>query len=383
MRKLAWRNLFRNRRRTFFTLTSVALAVLLLCVLQAVLDTFSAGEQNSSDDRVVVRSAISLAFNLPESYWRRLETLAHVRAVTPLSWFGGIYRDNRPANFFAQFASDPGTLLQVFDGLRLPPEQLAAWRADRAGFIAGKALADKYGWKRGDAVTIKGDIYPVDLQLVLRGIYSYPKDPSQEKQIFFQRDYLEQALDNPGMVGTYFLRVDSPDAVPGVISRAEAMFANSSARVKAETEKSFQASFVEMLGNVRLLFGAIGLGVVISVFFITANTMAMAIRERSTEVAVLKTLGFGARRLLALVAGESLALSLMGGLLGVGLSAALIRVVAAAMENVFPLFGSLRLHAGTAGLGLGVALAIGLVSGLLPGVSVVRRSITAGLRRVA
>lgn len=383
MIRLAWRNLLRNRRRTLLTVASLALAVLLLCLLQAVLRTFAAGEASSSEDRVVVWSAISLGFVLPESYWDRLERLPHVEAVTPLSWFGGVYRDNRPENFFPQFASDPATLSSVYTDLRMPETELQAWKADRSGFIAGRSLAEKYGWRLGDRITLKGDIYPVDLDLTLRGVFEYPSDPSQEKAIFFQRDYLEQAMGSPGIVGSYFLRVDGPENVPAVIDAAEAAFANSAARVQAQTEKAFQASFVEMLGNIRLLFGAIGLGVIISVFFITANTMAMAVRERSTEVAVLKMLGFRGGPLLALVSGESLALGLAGGLVGVGLSAVLLRGIASGLETVFPLFSELRLTPGIALLGLGSALAIGLASGLLPGAAVVRRPIAEGLRRVA
>ena len=383
MTRLVWRNLFRNPRRTMFTLSSLALAVLLVCVLEAVLRTFTAGQESSSEDRVVVWSAISLGFVLPESYWQRLRTLPHVEAVTPLSWFGGTYRDNRPENFFPQFASDPASLPDVYTDLRMPAQELQAWRADRSGFIAGRSLAERYGWKLGDRITLRGDIFPVDLDLTLRGIFTYPSDPSQEKAIFFQRDYLEQALGSPGVVGSYFLKVDAPGSVPDVIARAEGMFANSAARVQAQTEKAFQASFVEMLGNIRLLFGAIGLGVIISVLFITANTMAMAVRERSAEVAVLKTLGFRQGRLVALVTAESVALCLLGGLLGVALSAGLLRWVAAALEKVFPLFSELRLTGDSALLGLGLALAVGLISGLLPGTAVVRRPITEGLRRVA
>ena len=382
MRKLVWRNLLRNKRRTIFTVASVTIAVLLLCVLMAVLATFEPAATEASENRLVVRHAVSLQFDLPEAYWRRLGALDHVEAVTPLTWFGGIYKDQRPENFFAQFGADPATLLDVFTDIQIGEDELAAWRAERRAFIAGRSLAEKYRWEIGDEVFLRGEIYPVDLNLTLRGIYTHPDDESQERQIFFHRSYLEEALGNPGLVGTYWLRVDAIDNLPAVVETAEAMFENSQARVKAETEQAFALSFTEMLGNVELLFGAIGLAVVVSVFFITANTMAMAMRERSTEIAVLKTLGFRKGRVLGLVTAESAAIGLLGGVAGVALAAVVLRSVASALASVFPLFRVLALSPKVAALGVGIALVIGLLSGALPGWAMARRPVVDGLRRI-
>lgn len=382
MRKLVWRNLLRNKRRTIFTVASVTIAVLLLCVLMAVLATFEPAATAASENRVVVRHAVSLQFDLPEAYWRRLKTLDHVEAVTPLTWFGGIYKNQRPENFFPQFGADPATLLDVFTDIQIREDELAAWSAERRAFLAGRSLAEKYGWEIGDEIFLRGEIYPVDLNLTLRGIYTHADDESQERQLFFHRAYVEEALGNPGSVGTYWLRVDAIGNIPAVIETAEAMFENSQARVKAETEQAFALSFTEMIGNVKLLFGAIGLAVVVSVFFITANTMAMAMRERSTEIAVLKTLGFRRGRVLGLVTAESAAIGLLGGVTGVALAAVVLRSVANALAGVFPLFRVLAISPNVAALGVGVALVLGLLSGALPGWAMARRPVVDGLRRL-
>ncbi|HYH45350.1 MAG TPA: FtsX-like permease family protein [Thermoanaerobaculia bacterium] len=382
MRKLALRNLLRNKLRTLLTVISLVLALVLLCFLTAFLDLLE-NTSAAADNRIVVRSAISLATPLPEAYWRRLETLPHVTGITPLNWYQGTFKDDRPENFFPRFSADPATVFEVFSELEIPAEQLAAWQQDRAGFVAGKALADKYGWKLGDQIFIKGDIYPVDVNLTLRGVFTVPAVPSSERQVFFHRRYLEEAMSNPGIVGTYFLAIDSPDNVAAVTKAAEAMFVNSDAQVRAETEKAFQLSFLEMMGNVRLLFTAIGLAVIVSILFIVANTMAMAARERTTEVAVLKTLGFSQGQVLSLVLLEALVVGLAGALIACGASALLIGVFSAGLEKVMPLFGTLAMTPRAWAIGLGLGLLVGLFSGLAPAVSAARLNIVDALRRVA
>ena len=383
MRKLVWRNLLRNKRRAGLTVASLTLGVMLLCVLGALLQTFDPAETEASENRVVVRHAVSLQFDLPEAYWRRLEGLDHVEVVSPLSWFGGIYKDTRRENFFSQFGTDPETLLAVFDDLEIEPEAAAAWLAERRSFVAGRALAEKHGWEIGDEIFLQGEIYPIDLNLVLRGIFTDSQDKAQENQIFFHRDYMEEALGNPGQVGTFWLLVDDLENVPVVIEAAEAMFENSEARVKAETEQAFVLAFVQMMGNVELLFGAIGFAVIVSVFFITANTMAMAVRERNTEISVLKTLGFGRGQVLGVLTAEAMVIGIVGGLLGVTLAATLLHLAAGALSSELLLFQTLTLRSDVALLGLAAALGIGTLSGLVPGYAMARRSVVEGLRKVA
>jgi len=381
MLKLALRNLLRNKLRTILTLLSLVSALVLLCFLTAFLDVLATTE-GSADNRVVVRSAVSLAMPLPEAYWQRLKTLEHVQGITTFNWYQGIFKNDRPENFFPRFSTDPDSLFEVYPEYKISEAEKAAWKAERTAFIAGKTLADKYHWKIGDQIFIKGDIYPVDVNLTLRGIFTAADAPSAEKQIFFHRKYLEEALGNPGLVGTYFLKIDSPQNVTKVIKAAEAMFTNAEFQVRAETEKAFQLSFLEMIGNIRLLFGAIGLAVVISIFFISANTMAMAARERTTEVGVLKTLGFRNGQVLSLVIIESVAVGLLGALVGLAISALSIRGISSALEKVFPIFGTFKMTPHTWAVGLGVGLLIGVLSGLIPAINASRVNIATALRRV-
>jgi putative ABC transport system permease protein len=376
------RNLLRNKKRTVLTMGSVAIGVLLLVLLLAMLASMERAE-GSADNRVVVRSKISLAFELPESYWERVKTLPHTLAVTPLSWYQGVYIDNRPENFFPRFACDPATLFDVFREIELPDAGKATWLAERDSFVAGKKLVDKFGWKIGDRIAVKGDIYPVDVDLVLRGVFTVPATPSMERQIFFHRKYLEEGLGNPGNVGTYWLLVESSDDVPAVVTAAESMFENSEMPVRAETEKAFQLSFLEMLGNVRVLFGAIGLAVVISILFITANTMAMTARERTNEVAVLKTLGYRRRHVVGLVLGESVAVGLAGACAGTVLAAGGLALLASMLAESFPFFGTLYVGRDVAGVSVLIGLVVGILAGSLPAVQAARLRIADGLRRVA
>ncbi|MEM1180445.1 MAG: FtsX-like permease family protein [Acidobacteriota bacterium] len=381
MGKLILRNLLRNKMRTLLTLSSVSLALFLFTLGSAFLAAIESTEGTAAN-RVVVRHRVSLTFSLPEAYAQRLATLDHVTAVTPLQWFGGTYIDQKPENFFPRFGSDPDTLFDVFSDYQITPEVLDAWRADRSGFIAGRILAEKYGWEVGDRITVKGDIFPLDLDLVFSGIFEQPDAESQEKQLFFHRRYMEEAMGNPGIIGTYWLNLDAAENVPAVTRAAEEMFANSAAPVRAETEEAFALSFLEMLGNVRLLLGAIGLAIIISILFITANTMAMAARDRTREVAVLRTLGFQRGQVTSLVLFESLLVGVLGAVLGAGLGALLVSGFAKAMESVFPVFGTMQASPQILSIALAVGLAIGLLSGVVPAFAASGRSIVDGLRRV-
>jgi len=378
--KLVWRNLLRNKRRTLLTIGSVGVALLLLSLLLSVLAAMGRAE-GSADNRLVVRHAISLTFDLPEAYWQQLKMLQHVQASTTLDWFGGTYKDDRPQNFFAQFACDPETFRSVWPEYQFDAQQYETFASERTAFVAGAALAAKHGWKIGDRIVLKGTIYPTDLELVLRGTYTEPNAPAAEKQILFHRKYLQESLGNPGTVGTFWLRLDSPESVPSVVQAAEAMFENSSARVRAETEKAFSLSFLEMLGNVRVLFGAIGLAVVVSILFMVGNTLAMAARERTREVAILKTLGCRAHQLVGAVVGESLAIGLVGAFLGLLLAVALLATVGRRMEEFFPVFGTLRLTLGVCLLVPLVGIGIGVIAGWFPAFEAVRLRIVDGLRR--
>ena len=383
MIRLVWRNLMRNKLRTTLTIGSVAIALLVLTLLGTVLQAMTDVEDPTGAGRLIARNRISLTFQLPEAYGARLESIPHVVAVSPQDWFQGVYVDRRPENQFPRFASDPESLLQVFPELELPAEQAEAWKADRRGFIAGAALAEEKEWELGEQITIAGDIYPVDLELTLRGIYRLPANPAQERSLYFQDRYLEEALGNPGIVGFYWLLLDDPDAVPEVIQQAEAMFENSPAQLRVETQEAFILGFIEMLGNIRFFFGAIGLAVAISILLITANTMAMAARERTTEVAVLRTLGFRKGQVVTMVVLEAILVGGLGALLGVLLASGALGGIQTALQNQGLVFNTLRASPDRVALGIAIGVAIGLIAGAVPAWNAARLRIVDGLRQVA
>lgn len=383
MTRLIWRNLLRNKRRTLLTVASVALALFLLTLLGSMLDALTNTGDTSSARRLVARNAISLTFALPEAYWQRLATVDHVEAVTPLNWFQGVYKDTRPENFFPRFTSDPDTLLDVFPEVEIAPEQFAAYKAERTAFITGRKLAEAQGWSLGDTITIRGDIYPIDVELTLRGIFDVPENPSQERIVYFHRDYVEEALGNPGEVGTFFLRIDDPENATQVIQSVEAMFENSASQVRTETEAAFGLSFVQMLGNVRFLFGSIGLAIILSIFLITANTMAMAARERTREVAVLRTLGFRKRQVIVMVVMEAVLVGVLGAAIGILLANLLLDAVDPILQETGFVFQSMAFDPARVVQAMTLGIVLGILSATFPAVVASRMKIVDGLRRIA
>ncbi len=381
MIKLIRRNLLRNKRRTFLTMASLAMALFILSLLGVVNDAMNFADESAIPDRLVVRNAISLTFPLPEAYEQRLRTIDNVVAVTPQNWFQGVYKDQRPENFFPRFTVEPETFRSVFYDYTWNEEEWETFAAQRTAFAAGRELTEIQGWSIGDMITIKGDIFPIDVELQLRAIFDFD-EPGQERQIFFHRRYVEEAMGNPGQNGTYWLLLDEPEAAPAVIAAAEAMFENSDNQVRAETAEAFAASFTEMLGNIQFFFSMIGLAIVISIFLITANTMAMAARERTTEVSVLRTLGFRRNQVLGMVIGESLAVGVLGSALGLGFTAVAIQGATPFLEQMGFGFGGFALDSQVLVTAVVIGIAVGLLSGVFPAVAAARLKIVDGLRRL-
>jgi putative ABC transport system permease protein len=379
--KLIYRNLLRNKKRMLLTLGSITVSLFLICFLSAFLDAMTRAE-GAADNRVVVRSAISLTTLLPESYWQQLQQVEHVKGVAPLTFFGGIYKDTRQENTFTQFACDPESTLAVFPEYRISEAEKQAWLAERTAFIAGKSLADRHGWRLGDRITLKRKLFPVDLTLTLRGIFTNPESPITESKILFHRRYLEEALGNPGQVGGFWLKVDSPQSIPAIVRQVEGRFENSGAQVKAETEQAFRLAVFELLGNLRLLVGALGLAMLISVVFINANTMAMTTRERTGEVAVLKTLGFPRHRVIGLLVMESLALCLAGAALSLAIAALLLHTIDSRLQAVVFMFGTVHLTPGIVAAVVGIAIALAMLSSLPSAAMAARLDIATALRKV-
>jgi putative ABC transport system permease protein len=377
--RLILANLLRSKRRTFLTVFSIAIALFLFCTLRTVITSFEASLRASQATRLVVRHAASLVFPLPLAYNERLAQVQGVTGVSYGNWFGGFYQD--PKNQFAQFAMDVPTLLELFPELLLTPAEKQAFLSERTACVIGRALARKYGWKLGDVVPVTGTIFPGEWRFTVRGIYDGATKDIDENTLFFHWKYLNESLPEGrrSLVGIYWLRITSPDLAADVSRRVDAIFENSPQPTKTETEKAFQAGFISMIGNVQLLLTILGSAIVFAIMLVTINTMMMAARERTREIAVLKTLGFSDGLILRLVAGEALLVSLVGGILGCGLAALVFRQSDFTAGGFFPNF---RVLPETVLAGLLLAVVMGILSGVAPAISAARLKIAPALRKV-
>jgi putative ABC transport system permease protein len=374
--RLIWSNLMRSKRRTLLTLGSVAVAFFLFATLASVLTTLAAVTETGSESRLATRNAIGITFDMPQSYHQRLRGTSGVREATHVSWFGGVYVD--PKDFFAQLAIDPVVYFEMYPEILVPEDQLRAFQGERIAAIAGRKLMERFGWRLGQTVTLQGTIYPGDWEFVIRGVYE-AEDPSfGEETFYFHFDYLYELSNQGARHGWYILELDDPDQAGAVSAQIDAMFENSTAPTKTETERAFQAGFVTMWGNVGFLVRAIGTAVFFAILLIAANTMMMAARERTGEVAVLKTLGFRDGQLAGFVIVEALLVSLTGGLLGL-MGAKLVFESADPLASFLPGFS---VAVGTIAAGLGIAALLGLVAGAVPAWQSARLSVVEALRHV-
>jgi putative ABC transport system permease protein len=372
------KNAFRNKRRSILTILSIAFSLLLLTLMMTIWRAFYMDEGSAeSAERLVVRHRVSLTFSLPSYYREKIRAVPGVVAVVPISWFGGVYKDQKPENFFAQFGTDPEEFFKVFRDIQMPEEQQTAWRRDRQGVIVDDSLAKKYGWKLGDRIVLQGTIYPVDLELYVRGIFtSYPDN----KSVYFNTKYVEEAVSFfKGQAGTFSILVASPGDVSLVASTVDDMFHNSPQPTKSESEKAFGLEFVAMLGNVKAFILMICSAVLFATLLVSANTMAMSIRERTKEVAVLKTLGFTRQNVLGLFVSEAVALALMGGLMGVGLAYLLIGAVS---HSPYMSFYNMKVTPGMWAMALMISGLVGLVSSVIPSYHASEINIVDGLRHI-
>ena len=372
------KNTFRNRRRSVLTVLSIGFSLVLLTLMMAIWRAFYLDEGSAeSAQRLVVRHRVSLTFSLPGFYREKIRSIPGVVAVVPVSWFGGIYKDDKPENFFAQFGTDPEEFFKVFRDIQMSAEQITAWQRDRQGVIVDDTLAKKYGWKLGDRIVLQGTIYPVNLELYVRGIFSATPD---DKSVYFNAKYLEEAVPFfKGHAGTFSILAASPGDVSKVASAVDDMFRNSPQPTKAESEKAFGLEFVAMLGNVKAFILSICLAVVFATLLVSANTMAMSIRERTREVAVLKTLGFTKQTVLGLFVGEAVALALVGGLVGTAIAYLLIVMVT---HNPMFTFYNMKLTLPMWVAAMLISGLVGLVSALLPSYHASRTNIVEGLRHI-
>jgi putative ABC transport system permease protein len=300
-------------------------------------------------------------------------------AVAPMTWFGNHYKDDRAGNAFAQLATDPDEYLKVASDKIVPPDQIVAWQRDRAGALVDVTLADKYGWKIGDRITLLGTIFPVNPELTIRGIYH--RDPPQNA-LYFNAKYLEESVDwFKGKAGWYATQVAEPGDVARVSSEIDDMFRNSPQRTKTESEKAFQLSLIATLGNVKAFILGVCGAVVFAILLVSANTMAMSVRSRTREVAVLKTLGFTRQRVLSLFVFEAVALALTGGVVGIAAAAALIRWLTHSSVAI-GVPTDMRVTLSGVALSLLVATIVGFLSGYIPAYGASRINIVEGLRHI-
>ena len=374
------RNTFRNKRRSLLTITSIGFSLLLLTLMTSIWRAFYIDQvAPEAAKRMITRDRVSLAFFLPAYYRDKIRSIPGVVAVAPMTWFGGRYKDDRPENFFAQIATDPDEYLKVASDKIVPPDQVVAWQRDRAGALVDVTLAQRYGWKIGDKITLLGTIFPVNPELTIRGIYH--RDPPQNS-LYFNAKYLEESWDYfKGKAGWYATQVAEPGDVARVSSEIDDMFRNSPLQTKTESEKAFQLDFVATLGNVKAFILGICGAVVFAILLVSANTMAMSVRGRTREVAVLKTLGFTRQGLLSLLVGEAVGLSVAGGALGVIVAIPVIQ----GLTRRFVALGvplNMKVTPPTVILSLLVAASVGFVSGYLPAYKASRMNIVEGLRHI-
>jgi putative ABC transport system permease protein len=370
------KNALRNKRRAALSILSVAVSLFLFVVLLVVLrELTQPPEDLSASLRIAVRSRVSIADPLPARQQAILEKIPGVDSVTPLSFFGGKFKDDESVGF-AQFGIDPTKLTRVFGEAKIPQDQLAAWIADQTSCIVGKDTAERYHLKIGQKITLIGTIYPCDLELKIAGIYSGTLD---DRNMWLHEKYLDEAMGNWGKVGMWWVRAESAEVAPRVIEVINRTFANTANEVRAETERAFQMSFVSMWGNIRILITSICSVVVFTLLLVSMSTMSMAIRERFRELAVLKALGFRRRELFAFILAESFGLALAGALLGAG-GAWLLAKSLDVNKLTGGMFPYLEVPPKILGLAFVIAAGLGIVSSLAPAFSVARMSVVEGLK---
>jgi putative ABC transport system permease protein len=376
---LLWSNLWRKKIRTIFTLLSVFVAFLLFGLLMTIRTAFTFGVDIAGLDRLVLIHKVSLIMPLPVSYQPRLQATPGVVLATHNTWFGGVYQD--PSNFFAQIAVDPEPFMKIYPEYKLPPDQYAAWLADRQGVIVGVDLAERFGWKIGDRVPIQGTIWiPKQGEVWEFNIVGmYDGDQGIDKtQFFFRYDYLdENRLRGEGQVGWYVVKIADGSQAQAMGAKFDEMFANSSAETKTTTEKGFVEGFAKQVGDIGAIMIAILAAVLFTMLLVAANTMAQSVRERTSEVGVLKTLGFSNAAVLLLVLGESIIIAVVGG--GLGLLASWAFVQQGDPTNgMLPIF---VLPPRDVAVGAGLIVLLGIVAGMLPAVNAMQLKITDALRR--
>ncbi len=381
--KLIFRNAFRHKLRTGLTIFGIVVAILAFGLLQTVVTAFYAGANAASSTRLVSRNAISLTFSLPISYRARVKAVDGVTSVGYANWFGGIYQE--PKNFFPQFAIDGATYLDLYPEYKLTPAERDAFLRDRRGCIVGRKLADTFGFKIGDVIPIKGTIFPGKWEFVVRGIFEGAEAATNTSQLLFQWDYLNETMlktvpRRANYTGVYIVGITSGDRAAEISNAVDEQFRNSLAETLTETEKSFQLGFVSMSDQIVAAIRVVSFVVILIILAVVANTMAMTARERLSEYATLKALGFGPGYVAALIFGESLALAFIGCVIGIALTFPMAQAFASAVGTMFPVFA---VSNETVQMQILCAIAVGILAAIVPSRRAATVKIVDGLRSIA
>ncbi|KVO01517.1 ABC transporter ATP-binding protein [Burkholderia ubonensis] len=379
--KLIVRNALRHKLRTLLTVFGLTVAVLAYGLLHTVVDAWYAGAAAASNARLVTRNAISLVFPLPVSYENRIRGVDGVTMVARSNWFGGIYRE--PKNFFAQFAVSDN-YLDLYPEFILSAQQRADYQRDRKGCLIGRQLASQFGFKVGDVIPIKGTIYPGTWEFVVRGILDGRDESTITRQLIFHWDYLNERVRKTtprqaDQVGVYVFGIAAPDDAAAISRNVDAVFKNSLAETLTETEQAFQLGFVAMSNQIIAAIRVVSYVVIVIIMAVMANAMAMSARERTTEYATLKALGFGPGFLALLVFGESLVIAAIGGSLGMLAMPPAAHLFKQATGGVFPVF---NVSAQTIALQAACSLAVGVAAALVPAWHAARVRVVEGLRAI-
>ncbi len=380
---LVWSNLKRKKLRTSLTLLSIFIAFLLFGLLCTIKEGFTAGVTLAGQDRLITRHKVSLIMTMPEAYRARIARIPGVSNVVNFTWFGGIYQGD-DKNFFASMPTDPEAFLKLYPEYILPEDQKQAWLNTRTGAIAGEVLADRFGWKIGQRIPLMSPIWPREndeaYEFDIVGIFKGAKKGTDTSGLYFRHDYFEEArMQGKGEVGWYGVQVSNPDDAAQVASAIDAEFANSPYETKTETEGAFMQGFAQQMGDIGTITVAIVSAVFFTILLVAGNTMAQSVRERTTELGVLKAIGFTNERVLALVIAESCMIAVVGGLTGLGVAYA-ITLGGSPIPAMLPVF-----YLPTNNLIAGVALVFGLgiVAGLVPALQAMRLQVAVALRRDA
>jgi putative ABC transport system permease protein len=380
--KIIFRNALSHRLRTALTILGITIAILAFGLLKTVVGLWQLGVERSLNTRLVTRNAISLVFSLPISYYEKIRQVPGVKSVSYGNWFGGIYIDEK--YFFANEAIEPQGFLELYPEFILPDDQKQAFIRDRKGCIVGKRLASRYGWKVGDQLTLKGTIFPGQWEFVLRGIFNGAEKSTEERILFFHWAYLNETLKKSiprraDQAGFYIVGINKPEEAAQVSQDVDRIFKNSLAETLTETEKAFQLGFASMTEAIMVAIQIVSYVVIVIIMAVMANTMAMTARERIGQYAIFKTMGFKGHHIAAMIFGESLLISMAGGLFGILLTFPVGQLIGSMLGDYLPVFEVKR---STIYLDVSFVLLLGIVAGIFPTVRAIRIKIADGLRRI-